>query len=337
MLFPGELKEFRQTSGMAKPRITMDPRAYVTTPWDMMINQSVEIARGADRHGSCGVGFGEAIERHEIVGLKLTFADLHGDQDRLMGLLMKIRDVYLAERLAKLGVELPAFMAEVAFTDGFMLAYLEDIASLKASIRQYNDGDLLDLKEQILFEGAQGLELDQDYGVFPHVTRSNTGLTNMVEIALEAGIECIRPVYMTRSYRTRHGAGPMKDASSELRCVTVVDKTNVDNQWQGSIQYAPLNLPALAKAIEHDIGRVSGKGVKIEATLGVSCLDQIFVKTVVQLDQFTTQMCTPQMILAELKQALRMPIAFASYGPSRDKVRPVAKLQFELNAAPLKI
>jgi adenylosuccinate synthase len=31
----------------------------VTTPYDMMINQIVERERGGDRHGSCGVGFGE--------------------------------------------------------------------------------------------------------------------------------------------------------------------------------------------------------------------------------------------------------------------------------------
>jgi adenylosuccinate synthase len=42
-----------------KPTVYVDPASPVTTPYDMMINQIVEQERGADRHGSCGVGFGE--------------------------------------------------------------------------------------------------------------------------------------------------------------------------------------------------------------------------------------------------------------------------------------
>ncbi len=44
-------------------RIYVDPHGPVTTPYDMMINQIVERERGGNRHGSCGVGFGETIER----------------------------------------------------------------------------------------------------------------------------------------------------------------------------------------------------------------------------------------------------------------------------------
>ncbi|MEO7691538.1 MAG: adenylosuccinate synthetase, partial [Sphingomonas sp.] len=45
--------------------ITADPRGYVTTPWDMMVNQAIEMARGGARHGSCGLGFGETVLRCE--------------------------------------------------------------------------------------------------------------------------------------------------------------------------------------------------------------------------------------------------------------------------------
>ncbi|MEJ2125462.1 MAG: adenylosuccinate synthetase, partial [Alphaproteobacteria bacterium] len=41
------------------PSIAIDPDAPVTTPFDMMINQFAETARGSGRHGSCGLGFGE--------------------------------------------------------------------------------------------------------------------------------------------------------------------------------------------------------------------------------------------------------------------------------------
>jgi adenylosuccinate synthase len=47
--------------------ITADPRGFVTTPWDMMVNQAVEMARGGGRHGSCGLGFGETHIRAALL------------------------------------------------------------------------------------------------------------------------------------------------------------------------------------------------------------------------------------------------------------------------------
>jgi adenylosuccinate synthase len=39
-------------------RLLIDARAHVSTPYDMLYNQIIELSRGAARHGSCGVGFG---------------------------------------------------------------------------------------------------------------------------------------------------------------------------------------------------------------------------------------------------------------------------------------
>jgi len=35
--------------------VYVDPACFITTPYDMMINQIVEDSRAGDRHGSCGV------------------------------------------------------------------------------------------------------------------------------------------------------------------------------------------------------------------------------------------------------------------------------------------
>ncbi|HCB15327.1 MAG TPA: adenylosuccinate synthase, partial [Gammaproteobacteria bacterium] len=43
--------------------------------------------------------------------------------------------------------------------------------------------------QHILFEGAQGLLLDQHRGFFPYVTRSHTGLHNVLTLANELGLE----------------------------------------------------------------------------------------------------------------------------------------------------
>ncbi len=60
----------------AIPQIHVDAAAIVTTPYDMMINQIAEDLRGSGRHGSCGMGFGETIERCTHAPLALAYADL---------------------------------------------------------------------------------------------------------------------------------------------------------------------------------------------------------------------------------------------------------------------
>ena len=50
---------------MRKPLVFIDPEALLTTPYDVCINQDLENSRGKSHHGSCGLGFGESIERAE--------------------------------------------------------------------------------------------------------------------------------------------------------------------------------------------------------------------------------------------------------------------------------
>ena len=62
MLFPAEWSALRERG--AELSITSDPRTLITTPFDVAVNQALELARGGSRHGSTGLGFGETIERN---------------------------------------------------------------------------------------------------------------------------------------------------------------------------------------------------------------------------------------------------------------------------------
>jgi len=94
-----------------------------------------------------------------------------------------------------------------------------------------------------VFEGAQGLLLDQNNKeFFPHLTRSNTGMRNVNALAEMAGFTDLDIYYVTRTYLTRHGAGPLpgEDASMHFE-----DKTNGQNEWQGALRFAPLKWDPL--------------------------------------------------------------------------------------------
>jgi adenylosuccinate synthase len=98
----------------------------------------------------------------------------------------------------------------------------------------------LESYDQIIFETGQGLLLDsenQEYA--PHVTASRTGLYNPCKICSKYGLKLTEAVYVTRSYVTRHGAGPLpyECTAAELG-ITSVDETNVHNAWQGCLRYA---------------------------------------------------------------------------------------------------
>lgn len=251
--------------------VSADPRAIVTTPFDILINQIVEESRGHSRHGSCGMGFGETIERNLRPDVAISFADLKSSRLGLVSKLERIRRNWLPERLKALGVnDLPERFKSVLKDDDIVRRFLFDCEAFADMVDVMDDAAIPDGS---VFEGAQGLLLDQDYGYFPHVTRSNTGILNMSAVAREAGIEIIEATYATRAYTTRHGAGPLAHEGDDMSYAEIVDPTNLRNDWQGTIRTAPLDLDVLAAAVRNDLGRAGG--VTVAPSIAISCLDQI--------------------------------------------------------------
>ncbi|MET0192833.1 MAG: adenylosuccinate synthetase, partial [Hyphomicrobiaceae bacterium] len=126
----------------------------------------------------------------------------------------------------------------------------------------------------VIFEGAQGLLLDQQLGAFPYVTRSNTGLANMLAVAGEAGIDRIEAVYVTRCYLTRHGRGPMPNENDIARTFAVDDATNLPNAWQESLRFGELDLDLLGRTVRRDARLARSTGCEVVTHLAVTCLDQ---------------------------------------------------------------
>ena len=293
-----------------------DPKALVTTPFDMMINQIIEMQRGTGRHGSCGLGIGETEERSLNPEFRLQVADLLGPTVESQELLRGIRDEWVPRRLQKLGVsDIPSGFVAALKSDDVIERFLADCAFFTGYTKILPDRDL---PNRVIFEGAQGLLLDQDYGAFPYVTRSNTGLKNMVALAKEANIDRIEVTYATRAYVTRHGAGPLAHEGVDMPWLKMIDHTNKSNEWQGSIRQAPLDVDVLAAAIRHDL--TLAVGVDIVPVISMSCLDQINGKATIvlngrQLDVEGDQI--PELV----QKSSGLQVAYCSYGPTRDDIR----------------
>jgi len=313
LLFMKELA-LLQNAGVA-PKVLVDATAPVTTPYDMMINQIIEESRGAARHGSCGMGFGETIERCEAGNPALFYADL-ANPAALKQKLNTIRQDWVPQRLARLGVQnIPAVWQDRIHADGVLQKFIDDTAAFLSIAKPAAHDFLAATTATIIFEGAQGLLLDQTRGTFPHVTRSNTGIKNILALAADAGVDSIDATYITRAYLTRHGAGPLTGELPAAPYAGIEDKTNITNTYQGSLRFAHLDIAHLQKTIAADLEDKNSR-TSLRLGLMVSCLDQLDATTQ-YMDDGKLSETTPEGLVAVLKQRIAPDFTLTSRGPSR--------------------
>ena len=239
--------------GFTPPTVYVHPECRVTTCWDMITNQEEEKNRD-QRHGSCGMGIHNTVVRSKS-GNVGSFRIKHLDTVRAQTTFFNSVMSYWR---GKFDVELEnRFIEEMQF----MLDRIKIIPSEYV----YSFFDL------VIFEGAQGLQLDEDSKNFPHVTHSKTGLHNIQE-SLNKYFDKINVNYVTRCYQTKHGAGPFEYEQDLKEWFSVIDQTNIPNDWQGQLRFAPIDTSKLFHAIMEDI--ISYPLNKARYRLNVTCLDQ---------------------------------------------------------------
>ncbi len=237
-------------------RVRISESARVITPFHQAANRLRELARGASRHGSCGVGLGETVAHAAAHPDEAVRAADWRNPPRLVRALGRIRDRLHAE-LTALPRDTPAAMREWAAFEhpGVVDRWVEEVTPLA---RLVAPDDLLTswLRDTpaVLFEGAQGLLLDESRGFHPFCTWSDCTARGARELLAEAAPDATLRIWgVMRSHAVRHGAGPLPTESAEVR--PVLDH-NAENPWQGRMRYgwfdAVLARHALALSGELD-------------------------------------------------------------------------------------
>lgn len=233
-----------------RPVAYAHPECRVSIPVDMLLNQTAETNRTA-RHGSCGWGIGETVERSLDPDLLIQAADLAKVTEEQIGAITK---AYISKRAAKLGVAVADL--SMAVDPGVLRKFVQDCWALAGAVVLLNEKEIAAISPELVLEGAQGLGLCQESEHYPHVTRSRTGSKWAVEFldAAELGgkLTALNVFYVSRMYATRHGAGPLEWEGQPHGCV-VDDATNVPNPWQGALRTAPLDRDLLVKRISQDM------------------------------------------------------------------------------------
>lgn len=296
----------------ANTRVFVDPRGVVSTPYDVMVNQAIERSRGSSRHGSCGIGFGETIERSLDTDFRITVQEL-GDSRKLEATLQRIRRQYLPARLLQLGLD-PECMDPWRMHDGILDRFLDDAEAFFGLIEIKDPAQVL--VGGVVLEGAQGLGLDEELGWFPHVTRSKTGLPWLLEMCEEARIWAVDVQYGTRAYTTRHGAGPMPHENDFIPPM-FEDHTNQPNDFQGALRFSHLDVDGLVSLIKADLGRGDAGSIVVSMGGWVSCLDQM-----ASITELASGTRVPTSELPEyLKKAMGGDWMHESWGAGREAVR----------------
>lgn len=236
-------------------RLTVEEDALVVTPFQKAANRLREIARGNGRHGSCGMGIGETMA--DMIAFPLSA--------------VRARDLRDPETLAK---KLAFFqeMKREEFRDQLEHLARNPFGAQEAALilsndapRQYADAlwriamrflivpssylGTIAMRGDLLFEGAQGVLLDEWHGFHPYTTWSTTTPASALELLSKVGYSgSIERLGVTRAYMTRHGAGPFATEDKGLTLL-LPDTFNKPGVWQGGFRVGWFDLVMARYAI----------------------------------------------------------------------------------------
>ena len=241
MLYAQEQEELERDFGII-PRLLIHDECRASTPWDMMLGQIIEENRGKARHGSCGCGIQETRLRFLNTDWAMRWGELcNMDETSYEAYCKRIVYEYIPARIADLRMTVSGEWQRIMENRGLFRNSWLDLQDMKARTEWYGDWKTMaEPYELLLFEVGQGLALDAENKTdFPYLTPSRT--TSLVSArriaALEEKTETeIR--YVTRSYLTRHGAGPLPtECPKEAINPDMTDRTNVPNPHQHCLRY----------------------------------------------------------------------------------------------------
>lgn len=232
--------------------------ALITTPFHVATNRLREIHRNKGRHGSCGMGVGETMKDSlEYPGDVLLVCHLH-DRRRTRAKLHGLRERKLAEMSL---LDLPdnaavdremGVLRDMSVIDKCVEYYDEFRYSIEATVDDDNEIAMLMKEGPVIFEGAQGVLLDENLGFFPYNTWTATTMVNADTLLNNAVCYGEMPevsrIGVFRAYSTRHGAGPLVTEDDEMTR-RLPDSYNHLDAYQGGFRVGHLDAVTIRYAM----------------------------------------------------------------------------------------
>lgn len=182
-------------------KLIISDRAHVIMPYHKVLDKLKEKSRGKNDIGTTGRGIGPCYtDKFERCGIRIC--DLMSEtlfKDKLQQNI-EAKNPYITKVLGGEELNFEEIASEYLSAAERLRPYVQD-----TSVRVYNE---IKADKNVLFEGAQGMLLDIDYGTYPYVTSSNTtacGVASGVGIGPNM---VTNAVGIAKAYTTRVGKGP---------------------------------------------------------------------------------------------------------------------------------
>jgi adenylosuccinate synthase len=208
--------KYLQDKGV-NPNLKVSDRAHVIMPYHIEMDIALtkhqgELAAGSTKRGIAPV-YGDKMYRHGIRIIDILEPDIFRDKlEKAFAFNQTIikafghHSVLDKEKIYKDYLDFGKFLAP----------YISDI-----SVDLYNahkDG------QSILFEGAQGISLDVDHGIYPHTTSSNTVAGHISSGSGVSFRSINRIIGVTKAYLSRVGQSPLPTELEDTEAKTLRDK-----------------------------------------------------------------------------------------------------------------
>lgn len=212
-----------------KPIIYYSPLCQLVLPCDVWSQWNNAENRA---HGTTGTGFKNVLDRVKA-GYPVSVVDALNPIVLREKLRNVIKYYYKVE-----DTNLPSFDFDT---------WCLKVSEYVNNVQLMSMSDVLKTYSNIIFEGSQGIMLDQRFGVMPYCTPSNTTSQNVWELCPD--LKDVTTYYVTRPYITRHGNGPF---CTTTPVIPVEDPNNRYNDYQKSFRGCEFDSKLLKHAIDVD-------------------------------------------------------------------------------------
>lgn len=329
-----------------EPDFYLAEKAMITTPWHMAVNRLKEIARGKNAHGSCGMGIGETVEYDENL-IARDFASGTA--------LIQLEDIF--RHFNKIAVQLQKEItskevskeqqAEIDKVVQFLFKitpedYYTRLKTLACkSFHVVDSKTTTELLNQpnLIFEGAQGVLLDQDFGFHPHTTWSKTTDENAFALLNKYNVDVdLKVVGVLRTKHTRHGHGPFPSFNPGTK---LAERHNVAEFFSGAFKIGHFDklLAEYAIAVNNGvdfvawthcdwvepIGKSQKQVISYRTTDGehITKIEKLKHPNLVKQEKLTDMLKTVECVLSDpygsydVTPNLELPVFSTSSGPAR--------------------
>ncbi|OAG26736.1 adenylosuccinate synthase [Thermodesulfatator autotrophicus] len=189
-------------------RLLISERAHLIMPYHKAIDLAREAKAGKTKIGTTGRGIGPCYE-DKIARRGIKVGDLLDKElfHEKLSEILEEKNFYLEKYLGADGLSFDEIFESYLRMGERLAPYVANVAIELEKARQQ--------KARILFEGAQGTQLDIDHGTYPFVTSSNTVAGGACHGAGVGPTTIDEVMGICKAYTTRVGGGPFPTELSD--------------------------------------------------------------------------------------------------------------------------